>query len=216
VIAAALLLLAFSVHAGEATLFNVSFESAAIPSAPEVSAKSPGPGGSKADRAGYTTATIVKSVGLSWNDAGRQGGEILLYAQSVDINFSMAIAVAVTSEYDKDGCPYEQTWQHELSHARAFKKIYEQGREDLRADLGRSQILIPRVPTRAKPVKIKAEDIAAFEALVSRKLSGIVDERARALLEHMDKDRRRKDSEASYAQVYDACASAEWSFRRRP
>jgi hypothetical protein len=211
--AAILLVLCVLPAAGQDTLFRVRFTPPEIPAAPDHSRASPGPAGKGADRAGFTSGAMSSSLGIVWNDDGAKDGKTVFYAQSVSVDLVMPISIGVSSEYKAGSCPYDQTWKHELSHAKALKDLFSGAQEELAAALAQSQNEEPRVPTREAPVLLAPEKIADFRESVDRKLRKILRERSKALLSAMDKDRKRKDSEAEYSKVYDECTSIEWEFK---
>ena len=76
--------------------------------------------------AGFAVAADVRHVEAAdelpdtLDEGERLAGELGL----VNVAFTLPITIEVSSDYDKDGCPYDQTWKHELSHARAFQKFF--------------------------------------------------------------------------------------------
>jgi hypothetical protein len=211
--AALLLLLCALPAAGQDTLFRVRFEPSELPAAPDHSHPSPGPAGKGADRAGYTSGALRSSLGIVWNDDGAKDGKTVFFAQSVSVDLVMPIAIGVSSEYKEGSCPYDRTWKHELTHAKAIKDLFAGAQDDFAAALAQSQNEEPRVPTRQAPALLAPERIADFRDAVDRKLRKILRERSKTLLAAMDKDRKRKDSDAEYSKVYDECTSIEWEFK---
>ena len=188
-------------------LYNLVLRPGAVPSTPDHSASSPGPGGAAANRAGYTSATLGAHANADWDNLpANASGQIGLFVTRVNVEYTLdPITVAVSSDYAVGSCPYRVTLAHELEHAAAYLRIFTAARDSLRAAL----VAVP-TPTRAAPRWVApaaagAEQdawAAAFRAAVGRHRASVRAE--------MDADRDRRDAPSSYAAVYARCPAGEW------
>ncbi len=195
--------------------FVVSFNEPKIPEAADHSQAQPGPDdGDKANRAGYTRGTTSRSLSIEWVQGDIRQGQMALYAKAAHVDYAMNIDIAVSSLFQEASCPYRVTWEHELSHARAFVSIFSAVKVHLTGALEHSQTQEPILPTRQTPRLMKVEDIAAFERGMGEKIRAVVEDQARVMAALMEDHRRDRDSPQAYRIDYEKCPAWDWEVGR--
>jgi len=197
----------------EGPLFRFDVNEPSIPDAPDHSQPRPGPDGPDANRAGFTTGKTSRSLRIGWADAAARAGSGPVYAREVEVEYHMTIAISVASDFPEGGCAYRVTWEHELSHARAFQTMFAASAVHLRGALGHAQQVEPLVPDKDAPVTLKSVEVDAFEAAAGEKLKAVVEDQARVLNTLMEDHRRDRDSPEAYRIDTAKCPMEEW--RRR-
>ena len=185
----------------------VSFINELPPAAPDHSQANPGPGGTTADRAGYSRATIKKRMVITWN-TGRTSpdGRVPLFARSVNVYFQLVnLQLSVSSDYAKGSCPYEVTLAHERTHIAAFSRYFSRRARPLVRDLEAVSVPTAAAPTLVDP----AADDAEQESVAAR-LSAVIKQHSADIKATQDADRAAKDSPAAYAAIHARCPAAEW------
>ncbi|MBI3554271.1 MAG: hypothetical protein HY077_17375 [Elusimicrobia bacterium] len=196
--------------APEVSLFRYQFNDPAIPAAPDHTQRHPGPGGAQADRAGITIGTTEKTLGVRWQTRAAPGGQVEVSAAVVEVNYKMSIAIGVSSDYKEDSCPYRVTWEHELSHARAYVSMFDASKVHLEAAFEHAQEEEPRLPTAGAPRLVKAEEVPGLERELGDKLRGVLEDQARVLNTLMDDHRRDRDSPQAYKADWEKCPQGDW------
>lgn len=205
--------------AGPASVFAVRFHKDPLPKTPIHTQRNPGPKGSGADRAGYTRATIRKQLNVEWNDGGRRDdGQLLFFAEKIQVDYWLDQEVYVSSSYGKDSCPYKVTWDHELGHAGAFLKIYGDSQAGLERVLEESLVKTakphtpPRIGTPRDPMVIAydGKEIAKYQAAVERKIRKVIDAHRAYLMRRLEADRDKRDQPAAYHADYAKCSASDW------
>lgn len=188
------------------SIVYVSFTHDAPPAAPDHSRPNPGPAGSRTDRAGYTLAQLHKRMTIAWDTGPPEAdGRVPLFAQSVNVYYTLGLNVAVSSDYTEQSCPYRVTLAHENSHAEAFVRIFRESRE----------ILVRRlesvdVPTRARPALVTSNEVAIRQEAIGERLKQVIIGYARELVSAVEADRNAKDAPAAYQAEYARCPASEW------
>lgn len=186
--------------------FYVSFTHDPPPATPDHSRRSPGPTGDGADRAGHTLARLSKRMTIRW-DTGDPGadGRLPMFAQSVNVFYTLRLSVGVSSDYAVGSCPYRVTLAHEKSHAIAFIRISRESRDALISELGTVD-----VPTRNRPAFVAPDEAGARQEEIGRALSRVVLEHSRQVVRTMTTDRESRDSPSAYRAVYSQCPARQW------
>jgi hypothetical protein len=188
--------------------YYVSFQNARPPSTPNHSLASPGPSQTGADRAGYTRARVRKRARIAWGHGpGREDGKIPFFARSVNVYFWLdPIEVFVSSDYAEGSCPYRVTLQHEMSHVRAFLRIFHSYRSAMVRALNSLSF-----PTENAPRWVDRGDLATLQASLGEPVAQAVRDVAGELVAAMRDDRTAKDSPSAYAAVYAQCPADQWN-----
>ena len=188
--------------------YRLNFTYAAIPSTPDHSKSNPGPAKSGANRAGYTRATLNKHAAAEWDHGpARADGSVPLFATAVTVDFTLdPITVAVSSDYDKDSCPYKVTLKHEIDdHVKSYIKIFLSYHDRLVNALNTITF-----PTKSKPKWIKPQEIDTFQDALGEQLRQVILDVSGKLKDEMDADRKAKDSPDAYKAIYRQCSEEEW------
>jgi hypothetical protein len=195
----------------ETPLFRLDSNEPEIPASPDRSQAHPGPDDAlKADRAGLTAGTISKNIGVQWEAQAAPDGRRLVWAKSASVDYRMSIAIFVSSNFKEDSCPYRVTWEHELSHARAYVSIFAASKVHLLAGLEHSQELEPPLPTKESPAVLAADEVADFQARMGEKLQQVVEDQARVVDTLMADHKRDRDSPEAYRKDYEKCPAGDW------
>jgi hypothetical protein len=196
----------------------VRFDSAEpeIPAAPDHTQAHPGPDDAlKADRAGLTVGTTDKSIKLFWLSEKLPGGNLKVWAGSATVKYKMAIAISVSSNLKEGTCPYAVTWDHELSHARAYVSIFNATRVHLTADLDRALDQAPPIPTKDKPLITGPEGVEGLQKEAGERLRRVLDEQEATMRTLMDDHKRDRDSPAAYKADFEKCPAHDWDALQR-
>ena len=168
----------------------------------------PGPSGTGADRAGFTRVRVRKRVTIVWGHGpARADGKIPLFAHSVNVFFRLdPIEVFISSDYAVGSCPYRVTLRHEMSHVRAFIRIFHSYRQTLIRRLN-----LISFPTESTPRWVNPGDLTALQTSLGAPVAQAVKDVASDLKAAMEADRNAKDSPSAYAAVYAQCPASEWN-----
>jgi hypothetical protein len=187
--------------------FALDFVSDNVPSAPDHTHAYPGPGGAAADLAGYTRVKVGGQMKLNWDSLpAKPGAGVPVFLRSIEISYRLSpIVVMVSSRYALNSCPYNVTWQHELSHVNAFRQIFTRSRESLKYAL-----LNVQVPLQASPTEVEPAKVNAVQADVEQRLAAAIITHRAALKTELEGDRDEKDSPAAYAATHAQCPINQW------
>jgi hypothetical protein len=187
--------------------FTLDFVSDSTPSAPDHTQAHPGPGGLAADLAGYTRVTLGGQMNLDWDALpAKQGGTVPIFLKSIEITYRLSPIIAmVSSKYAVNSCPYNVTWQHELSHVDAFRRIFASGRESLK-----HQLLNAQVPVVTEPMAVEPAKVNAAETDVEQRLKNTIIAHRQSLKAQLEADRDQKDSPSAYAATHARCPLNQW------
>jgi len=195
----------------EGPLFSLDADEPVVPAAPDHSQAHPGPDDAlKADRAGLTAGALAKDAVIEWNSEPAPGGLTRVWARAVVVKYRMKIDVFVSSLYAEGTCPYAVTWDHELSHARAYVAMFDASKEHLMSALEASQQDEPAVPTKAAPVLLKPDEAAEFEKRAGEKIAAVINDQSRVLDALMADHKRERDSPEAYRKDTEKCPMQDW------
>jgi hypothetical protein len=102
------------------------------------------------------------------------------------------------------------TWEHELSHARAYVSIFAASKVHLLAGLEHSQEVDTPLPTQDAPAALQADEVADFEARMGEKLKQVVEDQERVTDTLMADHKRDRDSPEAYRKDFEKCPAADW------
>lgn len=189
--------------------FYVSFTHDRIPQRVDHSRSQPGPSGSAANRAGYTSVTSKARLTIAW-DAGSSGadGRVPIYARSVNVYFRLAdFVIAISSDFARRSCAYQATLRHELdAHIYDPIRIFHSYRDVLIRRLNAIA-----VPTQQTPLRVAANQVEFNQAMLERQIVGAIGQTRRELARDLRQARDRHDNAQSYRLVHNQCADAQWA-----
>lgn len=191
--------------------YYVSFQTDAIPTSVDHTSSNPGPSGTGANRAGFTSIHVSPGGGpqfAPYTGTPRADGMVPFYYQSINVRFSLSdFIVKISSDYPADSCAYNVTHRHEFD-AHLYRPI--------RIFSGYRDVVIARlngivVPTESNPRWVRPAEVAALRDGLEQQVNEAVSIVYQNLRMALRTARDAEDDPAHYRLVYEQCSAAEWS-----
>jgi hypothetical protein len=190
--------------------YYVSFSTDAIPTTVDHTSSNPGPAGSSANRAGFTSIRVSAEGGprfARYTGAARADGLVPFYYQSINVLFSLKdFIVKISSDYPVNSCAYNATNRHEFD-AHLYRPI--------RIFLSYRDIVIGAlngisVPTQPHPRWVRPTEVTALQENFEQQVNEAVSNIYRNLRMAIRAARDAEDDPSHYQLVYDQCSPAQW------